>query len=182
MGLPRFYPPMRAEFRTGGAMRDRLLTQIQAYMERSFPASANTVTLTRDAYDQLASTVGTLPPESGAVIGGPADRPALISQVWFDGQAGSGNFFYTPTPRDLEATVAQWEGQHCRFRGIVHSHGPGYRALSPTDIESGTLFMEANGLSQILLGLFCEGELLMFRLTARNLTPEPLSVTVISVV
>lgn len=175
---------MRAEFRTGGALRDRLLDQIRAYMERSFPASANTVALTRDAYDQLASTVGTLPAESGAAIGGPWNQPALISRVWFDRQAGSGNRFYTPSTRELEATVAQWNQQNCCFRGIVHSHLES-SVLSPTDVESGALFLKANGLSHILLGVFHEETLSMYRLSAspdgQAPTLEPLSLTVISV-
>lgn len=61
----------------------------------------NTLSLTRSAFDRLVETVGSLPAESGAVIGAEHGHPELISRVWFDQQAGWGNRFYTPSKAGL---------------------------------------------------------------------------------
>ena len=144
----------------------------------------NRVTLTRSTFERLLETVGSLPAESGAAIGAEQDRPELISRVWFDEEAGWGNRFYTPTREGLEAAVGQWQQEGCAFRGIVHSHPDDQPTLSPMDERAGAAFLAANDLPEILLGLFCRGELSFFRLTCPGPGDdprlEPLSVTVIS--
>ena len=146
----------------------------------------DTVRFTADAFRQLADTVGSLPAESGAVIGAKNNQPALISQVWFDEQAKSGAHFYAPSCHEIEKAVGQWQSNGCHFSGIIHSHRKGFPTLSPMDLRSGTLIMEANGLSHILLGLYHQHTLSMFRLSAAlgeaHPRLEPLSVTVISAV
>ena len=144
----------------------------------------NRVTLTRSAFERLTETVGSLPSESGAAIGAEQDHPDLISRVWFDEEAGWGSRFYTPSREGLETAVRQWQQEGCSFRGIVHSHPADQPTLSPMDLRAGAAFMAANGLPEILLGLFHRGELSFFRVTlpetGEHPQPEPLSVTVIS--
>lgn len=143
----------------------------------------NTVTLTRSVFERLAETVGALPAESGAAIGADRNCPELISRVWFDEPAGWGSRFYVPSAQALEDTVRQWEREGCSFRGIVHSHPAGRPELSPMDLRAGAAFMAANGLPEILLGLFCEGAFSLFRVTLPDESHpnlEQLSVTVIS--
>lgn len=146
----------------------------------------NTVYLTRSVFECLVETVGSLPAESGAIIGTENNRPALISQVWFDQQAGWGKRFYTPSQENMETVVRQWQREGCRFSGIVHSHTDGCPNLSPMDLRAGAAFMAVNHLPEILLGLFHREKLSFFRMTLPGTGDrphlEPLSVTVISAV
>ena len=146
------------------------------------PADGDTVPLTRSAYAALLDTVGSLPAESGAVIGG---TDGVISHVWFDRQAGSGRTYYQPSREGVEETVRRWQAEGVRFAGIVHSHTDGHPHLSPMDLRAGAAFLAANGLPHLLLGLFYGGKLSLYRLTV---SPEdkppvltPLKTTVISV-
>ncbi len=128
----------------------------------------NVIHITETVYSILKETVGTLPPETGAVIGAHDNSPDHITKVWFDHNAGSANEFYTPSAKQISDTVQQWMIDHYHFAGIVHSHNTGFPSLSQTDLRSAVAIMAANGLFSLYLGLFHNGELSMFKVCLRN--------------
>lgn len=116
------------------------------------------VRMSQGVYELLYSTVGQVPPEAGAVIGG---RGLLISCAWFD--EGAGQPVYRPSAAAIEEVVRGWEEQGESFLGIVHSHADAFPHLSPMDLRSAGMIMDANGMDSMLLGLFCRGQLSLFR-------------------
>lgn len=120
------------------------------------------VIITSYVYDVLKNTVGKFPPETGAIIG---SGITTISQVWFDEQAGIGQKYYRPTNIRVDEIVRQWMDKGYSFAGIVHSHVDGYPKLSPMDIRSAAIIMEANQMRSMLLGLFYEGHLSLYEVS-----------------
>lgn len=128
------------------------------------------IRMSSDAYKYLYETVGQYPPETGAVIGQEGD---CITRYWFDETANVGMPFYRPSCDAIEHVVNGWIRQGYRFAGIVHSHIEQYPQLSPMDLRSAMLIMEANNMNSILMGLFCRGILTMYMLRKTGVGEHP---------
>lgn len=124
------------------------------------------VRMAEGVYRMLCRTVGQVPPEAGAVIGGGNSPSPLISCAWFDEGAGTGQQVYRPSSAAIEEVVRGWQMRGDSFLGIVHSHTEGSPHLSPMDLRSAGMILEANGMESLLLGLFYRGSLSMFRVWA----------------
>lgn len=122
------------------------------------------VEITPAVFDTLRCTVGTYPPESGAILGGSADG-RYIDRVWFDAPAGVGKSVYIPSREPLLSAVQIWERENRRCLGVVHSHSERHPMLSPIDMESGRKILLANRMDFLYLGLFCADSFCLFRLS-----------------
>ena len=122
------------------------------------------IAITSKAYERLRETVGKLPPETGALIG---EVSSIITQVWFDERAGSGQEYYKPSFAEAEEVVCGWQEKGIHFAGVVHSHIADYPTLSPMDLRSALAIMHENHMPSILLGLYCESSLSFYQVFAR---------------
>lgn len=125
----------------------------------------NPLHFTSSSYGILKQTVGTHPPESGAIIGGPTDGDDLhICQARFDAEAGWGKDFYAPSD-EINRVLSQWTRDGCRFMGIVHSHFDRCpNRLSGIDINSALSILQNNPAMPFLyMGVFHRGELFMYK-------------------
>ena len=124
----------------------------------------NTVRFSSHAYETLKRTVGSCLPESGAIIGAPADgNGSCITQARFDSAAGWGRDFYAPS-EEIGCVLAQWAQDRIRFWGIVHSHGSNCpNKLSPIDLRSALSILQLNAMPFIYMGLFHRGEFTLYR-------------------
>lgn len=123
-----------------------------------------TVEITPAIFDTLCRTVGTLPPESGAILGGSVDG-RCIDRVWFDAPAGVGKSVYIPSQGPLLSAVQAWERENRCCIGVVHSHSERHPMLSPVDLESGRKILLANRMDFFYMGLFCAESFCLFRLS-----------------
>ena len=140
----------------------------------------NTLHFTAAAYGILKQTVGSHPPESGAVIGAPRDDPNRITKVWFDAKAGIGHDYYTPSLDAIEEVLRRWaEDDRCAFAGIVHSHfARCAKELSGIDINSALSILHNNpAIPFLYMGVFHRGELFMYKVLPDGST-ETVPITV----
>lgn len=124
-----------------------------------------TLRISPAVYETLYMTVGSHPPECGAIIGAPDADPTNITQVWFDRNAGIGKAYYTPTCDRISAIVGQWMSMNNKhhFAGIIHSHHDGFSSLSSLDLRSAAKILRENQMQSLYLGLFHRKELSIFR-------------------
>lgn len=129
------------------------------------------ITIDSKVYKTLTETVGSIAPETGAVIGAYDTSPNCISHVWFDDKPSDD--VYIPSANAITAVVQKWMQENVQFCGIVHSHPFGFPELSATDIKSAVRIMESNRLGSMILGLFQEGILHVYQITIdENGTPR----------
>ena len=65
----------------------------------------DTLTIPRALYDQIISTIGAAPAESGGVF---AHSGGAITHYYFDVCAGTGKRFYRPSADQITAQVNDW--------------------------------------------------------------------------
>lgn len=129
------------------------------------------ISIDSKVFKTLAESVGNLAPETGAVIGAYDASPDCISHVWFDNKPSAD--IYIPSANAITAVVQKWMQENAHFCGIVHSHPFGFPELSATDMKSAVRIMESNRMDSMLLGLFHEGILHVYRITIdENGTPR----------
>lgn len=98
---------------------------------------------TAGALDDLRTSVGHLPAETGALLGGDP-RTGLISQVRFDAGATRTGTAYTPDVDRLNALLRdQWNPQGIRLLGFAHSHPAGHVRPSAGDALYARRILEA---------------------------------------
>jgi len=79
-----------------------------------------------DVLENLVSTIGCLPAESGGALGGDEHRASEITQFHFDSTGKNSAGTYTPDYQLLNRLFkTDWNPNGIRLRGFVHSH-PGY--------------------------------------------------------
>lgn len=83
-------------------------------------------------YRRVLNEIPCVPPESGGVLGGTDD---IISVYCFDMGIKSGEMFYWPDVKFLNAVLRDWHYQGIQFYGIFHSHIEGGGALSEADMR-----------------------------------------------
>jgi hypothetical protein len=90
-------------------------------------------TITREAYDKIASTVGRRHAETGAVLGGNRAQ-GLITHVHTDHSAAVSGVTYSPDIRVVNRLLREaWDPAGVDFMGFVHSHPGGYGRPSGGD-------------------------------------------------
>lgn len=117
--------------------------------------------ISKEAYEALKQ-IGRLPAEAGGILGMTGD---ILTDVWYDYFAGCDRAYYKPSVVEINSVVDNWQRYGKRFAGVVHSHRTDPQ-FSPMDLLSGQLIMQSNGLDSILLGLFYQDKLKLFRMAA----------------
>jgi len=113
------------------------------------------LTITRETFRHIMATVGTIPPESGGILG--ADPDGVLSTFFFDAGGKTAWDCYIPDPVTLTHVVNEvW--QDLTLAGIVHSHQK-QSPPSPADVRAARALMEANDLDAFLLPIVAEGSL-----------------------
>jgi proteasome lid subunit RPN8/RPN11 len=90
--------------------------------------------LTRDVYDEIAGTVGSMRAEQGGALGWLEDE-RVVRFFRFDETARSTGATYSPDDENLNAMFKEdWNPRGIRLAGFVHSHPPGFARPSSGDL------------------------------------------------
>jgi proteasome lid subunit RPN8/RPN11 len=117
------------------------------------PSSATeTLSMTRQVYDQIESTIGCLTAETGGMIGGDR-RKGLVTHFHFDGLASKTGVTYSPDVVEVNRVLSEvWTPQGVELLGFVHSHPGGPRQPSPGDLVYAENILKAMpSMSEIIL-------------------------------
>lgn len=137
--------------------------------------------ISRQVYDLIQSTIGSLPAESGGVIA--CDNNNQIVDFYYDYDAGLGKRRYVPSARIITEHVNRdWHRKGYRICGFVHSH-PTYGTCQPSsaDVLYTDAILKANGLKTMLLIILCNGKCQCYRLHADRSGAEHVSQISLSV-
>jgi proteasome lid subunit RPN8/RPN11 len=94
----------------------------------------DTLCLTREVYNQIAQTVGSLKAEEGGALGW-RENEDVVRYFRFDGTARSTGATYSPDYDTLNKMFRQhWNPDGIRLAGFVHSHPPGCAHPSAGDL------------------------------------------------
>jgi len=93
--------------------------------------------ITKEALEQIISTVGKAVPETGGILGA---KKSIVCAFYFD-NATSPSSEYHPHTESLNRKLQKWSAQGIEFSGLAHSHPNGYNGLSESDIEAIKLIM-----------------------------------------
>jgi proteasome lid subunit RPN8/RPN11 len=87
-----------------------------------------------DVWQQIRSTVGTLSPERGGILGG---NPATghVARFFFDARAESSNTTYSLDADRINPVIQAWNDNDIHLLGVLHSHPGGLEEPSTQDIE-----------------------------------------------
>ena len=89
--------------------------------------------ITWKALQSVATTIGTLPAETGGALGGD-ETGEEITRFHFDGTARSSSATYSPDTKLLNQLFkSEWNPHDIRLKGFVHSHPGGYSRPSHGD-------------------------------------------------
>lgn len=117
----------------------------------------------REVYRQIRSTIGNLEPECGGIIA--MDQDGIISDFYFDIDAGFGKVSYVPSRTTLQNYVRDiWKYQNLHFCGVVHSH-PFCNRCEPSnmDIKMALKIMELNNIKDFYLLMVKGDEIKLYR-------------------
>lgn len=90
---------------------------------------------------EIRDKVGSLPPESGGILGGSGSR---VTRFFFDKDASVTCFTYEPSYQTLNRVIEEWALEDVEFLGILHSHPSCGGALSPSDVRYARDIMREN--------------------------------------
>ncbi|MDR0580861.1 MAG: ThiF family adenylyltransferase [Holosporaceae bacterium] len=80
------------------------------------------IVITSDVYEKIRSTIGTLPPEQGALLGS-SDGGRTIDHFFWDKHALKSTATYSPNIEVInEDLLPKWNKNDVRLVGIAHSH------------------------------------------------------------
>ncbi len=85
--------------------------------------------ISKNVYEKIVKTIGSLPAESGGMLLGDADTYEILDFV-FDHKADNTGVSYQPNTKFLNSVLEEHPHE---FIGIVHSHPAGFRHLSMQD-------------------------------------------------
>ena len=78
--------------------------------------------ITREAHEAIRKTVGTLPSETGGMLGGDREK-GVITHFHFDGEARTSGATYSPNHELLGSLLkSEWNPKGVKLMGFVHSH------------------------------------------------------------
>ena len=104
----------------------------------------------KDIYGQIISTIGSVLPETGGVLG---IKDGIICAYYFDSSGKCDSNTYKPDTDNVNRVISEWEKQDIQFVGVVHSHEEKQPALSYADIVYAQAIMKANDMERILFPL-----------------------------
>lgn len=130
----------------------------------------NHLQIKQDIYQKIIDTIGASPIESGGIL---AMNGNIISDYYFDIQAGTGNRFYRPSTHQITKQVNHWLQDKKHFCGFVHSHPAPYIHLSAMDIVAAERIMLANQLTSIYMAIMCEKTLYIYKATYQKEKDHP---------
>jgi proteasome lid subunit RPN8/RPN11 len=91
--------------------------------------------MTREVYDEIAGTVGSLRAEHGGALGR-YENEETVRFFQFDRTSRNTGATYSPDHETLNALFrAQWNPQGIRLAGFVHSHPSGFTRPSAGDLH-----------------------------------------------
>lgn len=92
------------------------------------------ICMTRDVYDEIAATVGSMKAEQGGALGWRENEP-VVRYYQFDGTARTTGATYSPDDKTLNLMFREdWNPRGIRLAGFVHSHPGGHSRPSAGDL------------------------------------------------
>ncbi len=96
----------------------------------------------KSVFNQIANTIGKLPPECGGVLG--AGKDGVITAFFYDKTGQSTVSAYIPDVETINTVLREeWMPQGIVMVGIVHSHNGNNRVPSCGDIDYGIRILQA---------------------------------------
>ena len=97
-----------------------------------------------DVFEDIVSTIGTMPAETGGVIGGSSDSTAL-THFLFDKSSRNSSVTYSPDYLYLNHHFkTQWNPEGIELKAVVHSHPGTMSSLSHGDVIYAEQILKAN--------------------------------------
>ncbi len=108
--------------------------------------------ISRAALEAIRSTVGSLPPETGGMLGGDRAR-GVVTHFHFDHEANRTRATYSPNCDKLNRLLAdEWNPRGIELMGFAHSHPRGVRIPSAGDkVYAHRILAAVPGLDRLLL-------------------------------
>lgn len=122
----------------------------------------------KEVYKQIENTIGQLKPECGGIIA--MDKDGIISDFYFDDDAGFGKRSYIPTRSKIQYHIQKnWNSESLQFCGVVHSH-PLCNICEPSyiDISMAWKIMTINNMEKFYLLMVKGSEVRIFFITNEN--------------
>lgn len=119
----------------------------------------------RDVLRKIENTIGYLKPECGGIIA--MDQDGVISDFYFDAEAGFGKASYIPSRLSIQKYVREnWSLPDRQFCGIVHSH-PLCNICEPSyiDINMALKIMTVNKMKNLYLLMVLGSEMKLYCVT-----------------
>ncbi|MDO5148895.1 MAG: hypothetical protein Q4D76_05815 [Oscillospiraceae bacterium] len=119
----------------------------------------------KDVLTEIENTIGALKPECGGIIA--MNQDGIISDFYFDIDAGSGKASYVPSRLTIQNYVRKnWSLPNRQFCGVVHSH-PLCNTCEPSyiDINMALKIMSINKMEKFYLLLVLGSEMKLFCVT-----------------
>ena len=120
----------------------------------------NKLYVPRKIYDAIMGTIGTVTMESGGIL---AVENDIVTDFYFDYEAGTGNRHFQPTAETVTRIASPWM-QEGKLFGYIHSHRPGLTDLSPMDFYCAQVNLSCNKyLPSMYMVVVCDGLLYPYR-------------------
>ncbi len=122
----------------------------------------------KEVITEIENTIGCLKPECGGIIA--MNQNGIISDYYFDSDAGSGKASYIPSRITIQEYVrAHWLPPSKRFCGVVHSH-PLCNTCEPSyiDINMALKIMTINKMDKFYLLMVWGSEMKLYCVTNKN--------------
>lgn len=113
----------------------------------------------------IENTIGFYKPECGGIIA--MDQDGVISDYYFDVNAGYGKASYIPSRLNLQNHIREnWSSQKLQFCGVVHSH-PFCNTCEPShiDIKMAVKIMATNNMDKFYLLMVQGHEMKLYYVT-----------------
>jgi molybdopterin/thiamine biosynthesis adenylyltransferase/proteasome lid subunit RPN8/RPN11 len=92
------------------------------------------ITIADNVYAEIQQTIGSLPAETGGVLGG-NPRTGKVTQFFHDARARSSAVEYQVEASRLNPVIEDWNRHDIHLMGMIHSHPPGHETPSGLDVE-----------------------------------------------
>lgn len=108
------------------------------------------VTISKSVYDEIMRTIGSIPPETGGILG---MKDNCISSFYYDEDGSGTDNTYIPDFKRINYVLQMWNLSGIEFAGIIHSHPSDMRQLSYADVRYAVQIMNENDLSELYFPL-----------------------------
>lgn len=113
------------------------------------PSTPSCLHITDEVANQIESTIGSLPAETGGFLG--TSDGESIDHFYFDHTAETSAVTYTPDVAAVNRKLKEWSEAGVRLVGNIHSHPEGYTRPSSADIKYAQRIMEALDLPEFYI-------------------------------